>query len=126
MKTVAVIDDDDDLRMLMVMRLRAAGYEVRQSGDGVAGLELIRACRPDLVIVDWMMPGKTGIEVCRDLQVDPDLAATPILIVTARASARDRELGIAAGATSLMTKPFSLAAFVEVIDDLLEPDSGAA
>lgn len=122
MKTIAVVDDDEDLRSLMALRLRAAGYEVRQSGDGIAGLELIRAWLPDLVVVDWMMPGLTGIEVSREMRRDAELATIPILLVTSRTSASDLTLSLAAGVTSMLLKPFTLAAFLDVVRGLLEPE----
>lgn len=120
MPVVVVVDDDPDLRTLMAMRLKASGIEVHQSGDGVAGLELIQGCRPDLVIVDWMMPGKTGIEVCREIRADSTLASTPVLMVTSRSSRDDQDLGLAAGATAVLTKPFELRSLVERVRGLLE------
>lgn len=120
MSVVAIIDDDDDIRDLMVMKLRAAGHDVHQSGDGVAGLELIRGCRPDLVVLDWMMPGKSGIEVCRDIRSDAELSTTPVLMVTSRSSATDREACLGVGATSVLTKPFVLRDFVGQVQGMLE------
>jgi len=122
MGTIAVVDDDEDMRMLMVMRLRMSGYEVRHSGNGLAGLELIRALRPDLVVLDWLMPGKSGIDVCRELRRDPELTGTPVVMVTSRSTVADLALALAAGVTFVVTKPFSLKAFPKVIRGLLEPD----
>lgn len=128
MPVVVVVDDDPDLRLLMAMRLKACGLEVHQSGDGVAGLELIQGCRPDLVVLDWMMPGKTGIEVCRAIRADTALSTIPVLMVTARATQSDREVSLAAGATEVLTKPFELRAFLDQVRGLLadRPESATA
>lgn len=128
MPVVVVVDDDPDLRMLMAMRLKACGMEVHQSGDGVAGLELIQGCRPDLVVLDWMMPGKTGIEVVREMRSDEVLSAIPVLMVTARTTPIDHEVGLAAGATELLTKPFELRSFLDRVRELLaeRPESATA
>lgn len=126
MTVIAVVDDDEDLRTLMTMRLRAAGYEVHQAGDGITGLEVIRACHPDLVVLDWMMPGRNGIEVCRDLRADEAFATTPILIVTARANPSDRSVSLAAGANAVLTKPFTFAAFLDVIRSLVDEKDSLA
>lgn len=121
MAVVVVVDDDQDLRTLMVMRLKASGLEVHQSGDGVAGLELIQGCRPDLVVLDWMMPGKTGIDVVREMRSDEVLSAIPVLMVTARTTPTDHEVGLAAGATEVLTKPFGLRSFLDRVQSLLDP-----
>lgn len=126
MPVVVVVDDDQDLRTLMAIRLKASGMEVHQSGDGVAGLELIQGCRPDLVVLDWMMPGKTGIDVCRAMRADETLAATPVLMVTARTTPADHELSLAAGATEVLTKPFELRTFLDRVKQLLDPPEYAA
>ncbi|MCX6396864.1 MAG: response regulator [Propionibacteriales bacterium] len=126
MAVVAVVDDDHDLRELMAIRLRASGLQVHQSADGIAGLELIRGCNPDLVVLDWMMPGKTGIEVCRDLRSDEELASVPVLLVTARSESADREVGLAAGANVVLTKPFELRAFIDTVVRLLEESGSRA
>ncbi len=126
MAVVVVVDDDQDLRTLMVMRLKASGIEVHQSGDGVAGLELIEACRPDLVVLDWMMPGKTGIEVCRAMRSDTALATVPVLMVTARTTPADHDAGLAAGVTAVLTKPFALRGFVDQVRSLLQGPTAAS
>jgi len=123
---VVVVDDDQDLRSLMAMRLKASGIEVYQSGDGVAGLELIQGCRPDLVVLDWMMPGKTGIDVCREMRADEVLSATPVLMVTARTTPADREVSLAVGATAVLTKPFELREFTDRVRTLLDPPAAAS
>lgn len=120
MTQVAVIDDDDDLRELMVMGLRNAGYQVSQAADGFAGLDLIRQHQVDLVVVDWMMPRMDGIEVCRTIRAEGDLASVPVLMVTARATPADRSVALAAGADEVLAKPFGMAALAGAAHRLLE------
>ncbi len=110
----------------MAMRLKASGIEVHQSGDGVAGLELIRGCQPDLVVLDWMMPGKTGIEVCREMRVDEALSAIPVLMVTARTTPADYDISLAVGATAVLTKPFELRTFIDRVQTLLDTPATAS
>ncbi len=126
MSVLAVVDDDDDIRKLMVLRLSAAGYDVLEASDGAAGLELVRRCQPDLLVLDWMMPGMSGIEVCREVRADSTLAHTPILMVTSRATDADRLVGLAAGATSILTKPFATSALLDAVRSSAQPESSSA
>lgn len=119
MSVVAVIDDDDDLRELMVMKLRALGLEVSEEANGLDGLRLVQVLKPDLVVVDWMMPGLTGIEVCRDIRNDPDTADIPVLMVSSRNQQSDAVVSRAAGATRFLLKPFRLSEFAEAANDLI-------
>lgn len=124
MAVILVVDDDADMRYLVVKRLAAEGYEVHEAVDGEAGYELAVEREPDLVILDWMMPRLSGLELCRQLRIDPALAATPVLMVTSRATPTDRDLGEAAGASSMLAKPFKSAELLAVVRELLEgPDS---
>lgn len=120
MTMIAVVDDDDDLRELMATRLRVAGYEVIEASDGETGLKILRDRRPDLVVLDWMMPGRSGIEVCRDVRGDPVLEKIPVLMTTARVTASDRNECLAAGVDSVLPKPFSLRSFLAIVQALLD------
>jgi DNA-binding response OmpR family regulator len=118
MTSVVVVDDDPDIRELVAMKLSNAGYTVAVEADGESGLATARSVEPDLVVLDWMMPGLTGIEVCRALRDDPRTAATAVMLLTARAQEHDIETGFAAGADDYLVKPFSvreLATRVEAI-----------
>ena len=106
MSHVLVADDDPDIRRLIVMKLRSAGHEVTDVGDGTAAVDAARAVRPDLALLDLSMPGLTGIEVCTALKADPVLADVPVVLLTARAQERDVEAGLAAGADAYLSKPF--------------------
>ncbi|MEA2703786.1 MAG: two-component system, OmpR family, alkaline phosphatase synthesis response regulator PhoP [Actinomycetota bacterium] len=114
MKTVLVVDDDADIRELLVWKLTQAGYGTMDEADGVAGLAAASGAsqkawgvRPDLVLLDWTMPKKSGIEVCRALREDPLTAAIPIILLTAKAQEAEVERGFAAGADDYIVKPFS-------------------
>jgi DNA-binding response OmpR family regulator len=120
MSVVAVVDDDADMRAMMVATLQTWGYDVCEASDGAAALDVIRMCAPDLVVLDWMMPGKSGIDVCRDIRADAALASVPVLMVTSRSTRADRDASLAAGATSILTKPFTLRDFLVAVQGLLE------
>lgn len=114
MKTVLVVDDDADIRELLVWKLTQAGYGTMAEADGEAGLAA--ACgesagawgvKPDLVLLDWTMPKKSGIDVCRALRDDPATAAIPVILLTAKAQEAEVERGFAAGADDYIVKPFS-------------------
>ena len=104
---VLVVEDDPVVRELIEWKLAAAGHEVLLAEDGEAGLSRARSDKPDAVIVDWMMPKLTGLEVCQAIRADADLAATPVLLLTARAQESDVEKGYAAGVDDYLMKPFS-------------------
>ncbi|MBH0052828.1 MULTISPECIES: response regulator transcription factor [unclassified Salinibacterium] len=107
MAVVLIVEDDEDVRALVVHRMKQAGHEVHTEHDGEAGLGAARASIPDLVILDWMMPRRNGLEVCFELRADPLFAATRILMLTAKAQEQDIERALAAGADDYVVKPFS-------------------
>jgi DNA-binding response OmpR family regulator len=103
-RRIAVIEDEVTIAESVAARLRAEGFEVEIAGDGPAGVELCRRFRPDLVVLDLMLPGLDGLEVCRRIQRE---GAVPVLMLTARDSETDLEVGLAVGADDYVTKPFS-------------------
>ena len=107
MARILVIDDEQDIRELVAFKLSRMGHDVVSEADGAAGLAAARMMRPDLVLVDWMMPRLTGIEVCTELRADPAFALTPIILLTARAQESDLQRGFAAGVSDYVVKPFS-------------------
>jgi two-component system, OmpR family, response regulator MtrA len=119
MARILVADDDEDIRMLVVMRLQHSGHEVEQAGDGATAVEQCRNDAPDLVVLDLMMPGMNGLDACRTIRADPALARTPVILLTARAQTSDVEAGLAAGADDYITKPFSPRDLAERVDALL-------
>jgi DNA-binding response OmpR family regulator len=113
---IVIADDDADIRELVVFKLRHGGHEVVPVGDGAAAIEACAQQRPDLVILDVMMPGMSGLEAARAIRATEGLAKLPIIMLTARAQDSDIEQGLDAGADDYIVKPFSprdLAARVE-------------
>ena len=107
MAKILVAEDDSDLRLLVSLKLESSGHQVVSVEDGTLAAENCRNMRPDLVILDLMMPGMSGLEVCRFIKSDPELRSTPVILLTARAQATDVEAGKAAGVDEYLTKPFS-------------------
>jgi len=101
---IAVIEDERAIASAIAARLEAEGFEVEVAGDGIGGVALCQRFRPDLVVLDLMLPGLDGLDVCRRIQRD---RAVPVLMLTARDSETDLEVGLAIGADDYMTKPFS-------------------
>ncbi|MBX3620563.1 MAG: response regulator transcription factor [Rhizobacter sp.] len=115
--TILVAEDQTDIRELIVMNLRSAGYEVQAVGDGQAALASQAEVASDLLILDLMMPGLDGLEVCKALRARG--RNTPILMLTAKATELDRVLGLELGADDYLTKPFSLAELLARVKALL-------
>jgi CheY-like chemotaxis protein len=112
---VLIAEDDDSLRALMRLSLDVGGLEFAEAGDGLSALEIARRTPPDVVLLDWMMPGLSGLELCRALRSDPLTAGALIVMVTARVLAADRELAFAAGADHYVGKPFSPVALLDTV-----------
>ena len=128
MTHVLVVDDDPVIADLVAFRLGRLGLQVSVERDGEAGLAAARQLRPDLVVLDWMMPRMNGLEVCRALREDSDadLARTPVLLLTAKAQEPDLERGFAAGATDYIVKPFSPRELATRVTAALPPGSVSA
>jgi two-component system response regulator MtrA len=107
MARIVVADDDDDIRELVEFKLASLGHEIVACADAVTALAACRAQQPDLVILDVMMPGMTGLEVLAELRSEARFAETPVVMLTARALGDDIAGGIASGASEYITKPFS-------------------
>jgi CheY-like chemotaxis protein len=106
--------------MLMTATLSDGGYDIVEAKDGDESLELARGARPNLILLDMMMPGRSGLEVLQQLRRQPELAQIPVIMVTARAQARDREAAVRAGATEFVTKPFSPRELAAVVEEHLD------
>ncbi|MDB6066171.1 MAG: Two component transcriptional regulator, winged helix family [Pedosphaera sp.] len=104
---ILVVDDEPDAVELIKFNLKAGGYEVITAADGEEALKKARAVLPDLIILDLMLPEVDGLEVCKILRRDQRVAATPIIMLTAKAAEIDRVLGLELGADDYVTKPFS-------------------
>lgn len=107
MARIVIADDDADIRELVVFKLRHAGHEVLPVADGTAAVEACLSNTPDLVILDVMMPGMSGLDAARALRADESMANVPIIMLTARAQEPDIEQGFDAGADDYVVKPFS-------------------
>ncbi len=105
--TVLVVDDEAPILALLHYNLEKAGYRVLQASDGEEAMVIAREELPDIVILDWMLPYLSGIEVCRQMRCDTALANTPIIMLTARGEEQDRVRGLEGGADDYMAKPFS-------------------
>jgi CheY-like chemotaxis protein len=106
--TILLVDDDPDILRLLTMTLRSEGFRLLTAGDGDTALAMARAERPDLLLLDWNMPGRNGLEVCQALRAesDPRLRDVPVVMLTAQGGAEDTAAGFAAGVTDYVTKPF--------------------
>ncbi len=105
MTTLLLVEDDQTLRETLAYNLTREGYEVVQAGDGLAALDLARERKPDLVVLDIMLPGLDGLTVCRTLRHEQNV---PIVLLTARTGEVDRIVGLDSGADDYVVKPFSL------------------
>lgn len=104
---VVVIEDEADIREVIEHNLSREGYHVYSSPDGEKGLQLVKKKTPDLVLLDLMLPGLDGIDVCRELKANPLTHAIPVIMVTAKGEESDIVLGLGIGADDYVTKPFS-------------------
>ena len=120
MGSIVVVEDDDDIRMLIVRRLERAGHEVRSAVDGVEGLEVIRDRMPDLVVLDWMMPRLDGLGVAEQLAADGE-PRPRILMLTARDQQSDIDRATSAGVDEFLGKPFLGPDLLAAVDALVDP-----
>lgn len=107
MHRILIIEDERDIADLIGFNLQRAGYEVIKANDGIEGTDVALRERPDLILLDLMLPGRDGYAVFRELRRDPRTANTPVIMLTARAQTEDRIQGLEAGADDYLTKPFS-------------------
>lgn len=119
MKTILVVEDEKDTARLIEFNLSQDGFKVVLAADGDAGLDKARKIRPDLVVLDVMLPKRDGFEVCRLLRSDPATSTLPIIMVTAKGKELDRVLGLELGADDYILKPFSPAELVARIKAVL-------
>jgi DNA-binding response OmpR family regulator len=118
--TVLVVDDDVTIRRLLQITLETEGFGVVTAGDGAEALRRAQADpRPDLVLLDIMMPGMDGLQVCHTLKSDPATQALPVVLLSAKAQSHDIELGLRVGADDYVTKPPDLLDLVARIRALL-------
>ena len=118
-KRVLLVEDEANIREAISFLLSRAGWIVDTHGDGGSAMDVIRAAPPDLLILDYMLPGKSGMDIRTGLRALPAFADLPVLMLTARGQARDREQAERAGVSRFMTKPFSNAEVLTAVRDLV-------
>jgi len=119
-RRVLIVDDEPNIVLSLEFLLRQQGYEVSVARDGEEALAAASRLRPDLVILDVMLPGLDGFEVCRRLRERPGLAGLKILLLTARGRDVDRVRGLEEGADAYVSKPFSTRELMRMVAELLE------
>ena len=128
-QSILVVDDEPDIRRLVVLHLEREGFRCRMAGTGPDALREAKAAVPDLVVLDLMLPGLDGLEVCRRLRSEASTAGVPIIMLTAKADEVDRVVGLEVGADDYVVKPFSpreLVARVRAVLRRARPAEGAA
>ncbi len=118
-KKILLVEDEKDMAYAVTLQLEAKGYEVITASDGREGLEKARMKKPDLIILDLMLPKIDGYKVCRMLKFDSKYKDIPIIIFTARAQDSDKKTGKEVGADAYITKPFEPSALLDKIQELL-------
>jgi two-component system phosphate regulon response regulator PhoB len=119
MSKVVVIDDEPFILMMIEDKLRKAGIEVLTLRTSRGAVDVIRREMPDLVILDWMMPELSGIEVCRSLKKDGATEHIPIFMLTAKGQDADEQMGLKCGVARYITKPFSPKALLEMVNEVV-------
>lgn len=119
MRKVLVADDEHNIRHILDFSLNAEGFTVLSALNGNDAYQLALDEVPDVIVLDVMMPGQSGVETCRALKDEPRTARIPVILLTARATREDRAEGLAAGADRYITKPFSPQKVVDAVLELL-------
>ena len=119
-KKILIVEDEESLLKLESILLSTRGYQVAGVKDGLAALMEIEREKPDLVLLDIMMPGIDGFEVCRRIKDNPDTAGIPVVMLTAKKSTADQNRGAEVGADAYVTKPFKSGRIIEIIEGLLK------
>jgi len=118
-KKVLLIEDEPNIIEAVSFILSRDGWEVKTHSNGHDAMEAVRLRAPDLIILDVMLPGKSGFDILSEIRGDAEFAATPVLMLTARGQMKDREMAEKAGASQYMTKPFSNADVLAAVRDLV-------
>ncbi|GGK87682.1 hypothetical protein Ppa06_51750 [Planomonospora parontospora subsp. parontospora] len=124
MARVLTVEDDTDIQFVISFALKKAGHEVKMAGDGLAAMEALAEKLPDVVILDWMMPGLSGPEVCRRLREMPGGQNVAVLMLSAKSEQDDVTQAFEAGVDDYMTKPFSPKDLATRVQDLLARVAG--
>lgn len=120
MSKILIVEDEARIARFIELELQHEGYEVKTAGDGVNGLQAAQSWQPDLLVLDLMLPGLSGIEVCRRLRAADTSSSLPILMLTAKDDVSDKVMGLDMGADDYMTKPFAIEELLARIRMLLK------
>jgi DNA-binding response OmpR family regulator len=112
-------EDDPDIQLVARLSLKRAGFQVVAASNGTEALAKVIAEKPDVALLDWMMPELDGVEVCRRLKADPDTAAIPVIFLTARSQEAELKTGLSMGAIGYITKPFDALTLGQRVRELL-------
>jgi two-component system phosphate regulon response regulator PhoB len=124
--SILIVEDEEPIQILLTYNLQAEGFRVRATANGEDVAHLVNEERPDLIVLDWMLPGISGIEVCRLLRSRPETRDIPVIMLTARGEEKERVRGLATGADDYIVKPFSvpeLLARIKTILRRVNPDA---
>lgn len=114
-----LVEDDPDIQLVARAALERAGFAVAAAANGPTALDQVRAERPDVILLDWMMPDMDGTEVCRRLKADPMTADIPVIFLTARSQQAEIARGLSLGAAGYIVKPFDVLALGTQVRDML-------
>ncbi len=120
MKRILIADDEENLRLLVRTTLEDGSCEILEASDGATALELARKEEPDLIVLDWMMPGLSGAQVATRLREDPATREIPVVMLTAKSAREDQELGRILGVVAYLVKPFSPLELVRHVQRILD------
>lgn len=118
-RSVLLVDDEPNIALSLEFLMKRDGYEVRTASDGDAALQCVREKKPDIVLLDVMMPGRDGYDVCQTLRSDPDCADIKIVVLTAKGGAIEGEKALALGADAFFSKPFGIEELSRRVRELL-------
>lgn len=118
-KKILIVDDSQTTRMVIKSRLAVSDFTVVEAEDGEEGLALAKTEQPDLILLDVMMPGLNGLEVCKRIKADPELKKIPIFFISVKAEEKDIKAGLAVGANGYITKPYEGSELIDTINKAL-------
>jgi DNA-binding response OmpR family regulator len=117
---VLVVDDEEYIQHILNFSLGAEGFEVVTGADGEEAIRLARSEKPDIIVLDIMMPNMDGYEACRQIKAHPDTCSIPVILLTAKGREVDRKLGAEAGADDYVVKPFSPGRLIERVEGFIK------
>ena len=118
-KSVLLVEDEDNIALALEYLIKRQGYRMRRVADGDLAIEALKEEKPDLVVLDVMLPNRSGYEICQEIRKDGGLKDVKVLMITARGGEMERRKGLAVGADSFMTKPFAMSGLSQEINQLL-------